>query len=1223
MRSRVSYILYRNIYLLLTLSLLVRFDSAKVFEIESYPITRTNFLSSADHLGYLSQILDLRPVRKLSLQNNLATNDLPPAFGPPYIVPVVFHIISSNPYAVTDQTILNAVQDLNDAFAHTGIYASGPPGANTQITFCLAKIDPNGGNTTGITRTQSVLGNFDGDIENDAMKNLVSWDTRTYCNIWLVDTVHNEYFTSFSCGRWIRNFNTGYATFSPGGDFRDGIVTTGFGPPTLATLMGTYLGLKYTFILGDCTNNDCNSDGDGICDTPPSSVAGGSCTNPQNSCSTDTLSGFTMDVPDLTSNFMSLSGSCANEFTSGQAIKMQSNLTTVRSSLIVQNKCNPSCSENIIASFTRDNWSPKPGDQINFTSTSTGGTNYQWSVDGVNVGSNFASYSQVFSTLGKFEVTLKVYNGNSGCYATYSDNIIVTCGVMARFSPNVRQIASKENILLDSILFTNRSVNATAYQWWMSNNTGMSPQIVSTQYNLNYTFNTPGQYSIWLVAMNGSCSDTTEKFDFPVYDPTVDGTMGFDAAECYKTDSIRMTITVCNYGYASVPVGTPVSFYDDDPGKATANKLSPTFFLPYPVTGHCCNNYTFIISTNKPRLNQLYGVFNDSGTTKPLKLPNTLLPETNYANNIGTISKFQFQVVAAPPSAVLQPGDTLQLSAQAGPDSAAYIVWATAQNMSCADCANPYYIAEHEVDTITKKVIATNAYGCVDSSFVIIKIPPFDDFVIKIDSVNCAGEDSMVVNFTLCDNFKRGNIPKGLNVALYDANPSLVSSNLLGPIFSTSTPSQGLCEAYVQSFKRTGTNIVYAIVNNKDTTNSLHIPGDSLFLESDYSNNTDSLPYKPVSVILSPSDTTIFNKQSIVISIISPIYDVSSTNWLPGAGYSLSCTSCLSPTVTVTNNALVQMQTANRYGCMIKGIDTINIFPPDMTIEIIGTNCFTNNTTSVKFRICMNNDYDSIYANLPVSFYDGNPLAGNPKLLVPTFYTQNSIPLSCDSFTQVVSTPGSGKLYAVVNDKGKNINNIPDKAFDETDYLNDTAGHTIIPFETFIAPSDTTIMRFSSVQIIASVTGGQITSYSWEPAEFLSCANCLTPVATPPYSIKYELIAQNEFSCIDTASAEIKTFAGGKVDIPNAFTPNGDGRNDIFYILGSSDIKMIKEFAIYDRYGGKIFAVSNVPPNDPAYGWNGNINGRHAEMGAYVYYAIILFNDGSQQEYKGTVVLIR
>ena len=93
------------------------------------------------------------------------------------VIPVVFHIISNDPSTITDQQIIDAVADLNDAFAHTGPYASGGDGVNTGIRFCLAKIAPDGGNTTGITRTNSVLSDFDSDLEDDRLKNLVSWNT--------------------------------------------------------------------------------------------------------------------------------------------------------------------------------------------------------------------------------------------------------------------------------------------------------------------------------------------------------------------------------------------------------------------------------------------------------------------------------------------------------------------------------------------------------------------------------------------------------------------------------------------------------------------------------------------------------------------------------------------------------------------------------------------------------------------------------------------------------------------------------------------------------------------------------------------------------------------------------------------------------------------------------------------------------------------------------------
>ena len=218
-------------------------------------------------------------------------------------IPVVFHVISQNPNAITDLQIINAVNDLNEAFAHTGLYGTGP-GANTGISFCLAQIDPNGGITNGITRTVSVLGDMDADIENSRLKNLVGWDPGQYCNIWLVDSIREEIFPSYNCGRWSRMKEGGYATALSLNPAEDGIVTTGFGQ-LLAHEMGHYLSLKHTFLPGNCSNNDCSVDGDGVCDTPPS-ASFGSCV-PENSCSSDTLSGFATDVPDLNQNFMSYS----------------------------------------------------------------------------------------------------------------------------------------------------------------------------------------------------------------------------------------------------------------------------------------------------------------------------------------------------------------------------------------------------------------------------------------------------------------------------------------------------------------------------------------------------------------------------------------------------------------------------------------------------------------------------------------------------------------------------------------------------------------------------------------------------------------------------------------------------------------------------------------------------------------------------------------------------
>ncbi len=937
----------------------------------------------------------------------------------PVVIPVVFHIISQNPNAISDQQIIDAVADLNDAFAHTGNYATGAPGANTGIRFCLSKTAPDGGNSTGITRTQSVLSNFDSDIENDKLKKLVSWNALQYCNIWFVEGVQNEYLTQFSCGNWTRRHDIGYGTFAHIGDSLDGIVTKELGP-TLAFLMGSYLGLKYTFVQGNCDNTNCNTDGDGVCDTPPASQPGSSCTAIQNTCNTDTLSGFSSDMPDLTSNFMSLSGACVNSFTAGQGAKMRSNLNSARSSLLSGNKCDAPCAENIVAGFNRDNWMPKTGDQVNFTSVSTGGTNYQWSVNGVATGSNSPSYSMTFPA-GKTTVSLKVYNANPGCFASYSDDVIVNCGVMARFTPNVRQIASKESILEDSILFTNRSVNATSFQWWMSNDAGMAPQIVSTVSDLNYIFKTPGAYAVWLVAANGSCTDTTEIFSFPVHDPTVDGTVSLRDVQCYQQTKIMVTLVINNTGYAPIPTGTPVTFYDADPRNPGAHKLSPVFLTTSPVAGICRNGFSTMVDIDTPGLNKLYVVFNDNGNSIPLVLPNTALPESSYINNIDSQTNFQFRVHAFPDSATLQPGDTVHLGADFYKGPVTSWLWSSEKGLNCTQCENPYFTAEDSVYSITKKLLATSTNGCLDSSFVILHIPPANDFQVTIDSLNCAGNDSLHAGFTICNNFIRGKIPKGLRVSFYDADPAGSDAHLLGPVF----------------------------------------------------------------------------------------------------------------------------------------------------------------------------------------------------------VTDDSNPATCASFGYFINRPASARVFAEVNSKDVDSLGLPGNFYAEAKYDNNEDTASVTPFLVSISPSDTSIVRLNSVQLIPQFSGGYPTTYQWEPAEYLSCSDCPSPVATPPSRVEYRLTVQNEFACTATASASIKIFSGGKVNIPNGFTPNNDGLNDVFYVLASEEVKMIKDFSVFNRWGQKVFQTTNAQANDPKSGWNGLLNGKPAETGSYVYFITIAFTNGSTEVYKGTVTLIR
>ncbi|MGL6267452.1 MAG: gliding motility-associated C-terminal domain-containing protein, partial [Chitinophagaceae bacterium] len=209
----------------------------------------------------------------------------------------------------------------------------------------------------------------------------------------------------------------------------------------------------------------------------------------------------------------------------------------------------------------------------------------------------------------------------------------------------------------------------------------------------------------------------------------------------------------------------------------------------------------------------------------------------------------------------------------------------------------------------------------------------------------------------------------------------------------------------------------------------------------------------------------------------------------------------------------------------------------------------------------------------------------------------------------------------VVNDKGGNI--FPDTVFAETDFSNnlDTAKSKI--FKATVSPADTTIYRTGSIQLLADVRGGILSSFNWNPLQYLSCSNCLNPIAKAPYTQEFIFTAKNEYGCTAEASSLVRTFTDGKVHIPNAFTPNGDAKNDVFYILGSREISMVKDFTIYNRFGQRIFNKTNIPPNNPVFGWNGTFGGKELSSGTFVYVVNIEFTDKHQEIFKGNITLIR
>ncbi len=160
---------------------------------------------------------------------------------------------------------------------------------------------------------------------------------------------------------------------------------------------------------------------------------------------------------------------------------------------------------------------------------------------------------------------------------------------------------------------------------------------------------------------------------------------------------------------------------------------------------------------------------------------------------------------------------------------------------------------------------------------------------------------------------------------------------------------------------------------------------------------------------------------------------------------------------------------------------------------------------------------------------------------------------------------------------------------------------------------DTLIISGTTFQLQAS--GG--TSYSWTPSIGLDNPFISNPSGKIGDDIRYKVNVTTVEGCSDTASVKVSVFKGSAVYVPNAFTPNNDGLNDVLkpYFIG---IKSLSFFTVYDRWGRKLFSTNNLTA-----GWDGSSGGKVLESGTYAW--VLKAEDliGKKYNLKGIVTILK
>jgi gliding motility-associated-like protein len=177
---------------------------------------------------------------------------------------------------------------------------------------------------------------------------------------------------------------------------------------------------------------------------------------------------------------------------------------------------------------------------------------------------------------------------------------------------------------------------------------------------------------------------------------------------------------------------------------------------------------------------------------------------------------------------------------------------------------------------------------------------------------------------------------------------------------------------------------------------------------------------------------------------------------------------------------------------------------------------------------------------------------------------------------------------------------------------------TITPAARVFAGNDTSVVINQSLQLNAiDINNSGFTQYAWSPVSGLNNPNIENAVAYLTANITYVVTAYTPDGCQGSDSVTISVYPFSDILVPNAFTPNGDGRNDFLrpILIG---IKEFKYFAVFNRYGQQVFRSINQSA-----GWDGKINGSPQNAGAFVWMAAGIDYTGNAVVKKGQVVLIR
>ncbi len=302
--------------------------------------------------------------------------------------------------------------------------------------------------------------------------------------------------------------------------------------------------------------------------------------------------------------------------------------------------------------------------------------------------------------------------------------------------------------------------------------------------------------------------------------------------------------------------------------------------------------------------------------------------------------------------------------------------------------------------------------------------------------------------------------------------------------------------------------------------------------------------------------------------------------WTPSQG--LSCINCANPVASPVTTTAYLVQGVNAFGCSNYDSVLVSVIQPFRV------------TTSLNDTICIGQSTQITASG--ASNYTWFPAAG----------------LNSTTSATPIATPALTTTYRVVGKDNYNC-------FTDTGYVLVAVGQ----YPTVVLGNDLTLSTGTLYTFNPIIQNGPIRDWLWTPGTNLNCNTCPKPIATIKDNITYRVNVTTLYGCSASDTIRIKVFCeDSQVFIPNTFTPDGDGLNDIMMLRGTG-ILTVKSFRIFNRWGAIVFERNNFPPNTAAYGWDGKANGKPVPPDVFVYTAEVICDNGTPYTFKGNITLIK